>query len=273
MTSHIRAVFFDIDRTLYEHSRDYVPASSLAAIAALKARDIIPAIATGRGYCALPPAIDRLVEDGDIELVVASNGQYNRYGDRVLSAHPIAKDDIESLTRAFRVHDWEYTYVSATHMAAGRSRGSSHKILKNYPCYTVDPDYYRSHDVEQLIVLAPVAQENALQTILAAHGGRYKTVRSHAGAVDLLHADGSKARGIREVCAVLDIPLAQVMAFGDELNDLDMFKTVGFGVAMGDGREELKALAKYVTTTVEDHGVFNALVHLGVIDRKPWGAA
>lgn len=76
MTSHIRAVFFDIDRTLYEHSRDYVPPSSLAAIAALKARGIIPAIATGRGYCALPPAIDRLVEDGDIELVIASNGQY-----------------------------------------------------------------------------------------------------------------------------------------------------------------------------------------------------
>ena len=36
MTTNIRAVFFDIDRTLYEHSRDYVPPSSLAAIAALR---------------------------------------------------------------------------------------------------------------------------------------------------------------------------------------------------------------------------------------------
>ena len=266
MTSHIRAVFFDIDRTLYEHSRDYVPPSSLAAIAALKARGIIPAIATGRGYCALPPAIDRLVEDGDIELVVASNGQYNRYGERVLSAHPIAKDDIESLTRAFRVHDWEYTYVSATHMAAGRSRGSSHKILKNYPCYTVDPDYYRSHDVEQLIVLAPVAQENALQAILAEHGGRYKTVRSHAGAVDLLHADGSKARGIHEACAALGIDPKDTLAFGDGLNDVEMFAAVGAGIAMGAACPDLKAVARHTTGTLEEDGVAVALHQLGVLD-------
>lgn len=266
MTSHIRAVFFDIDRTLYEHSRDYVPPSSLAAIAALKARGIIPAIATGRGYCALPPAIDRLVEDGDIELVVASNGQYNRYGERVLSAHPIAKDDIESLTRAFRVHDWEYTYVSATHMAAGRSRGSSHKILKNYPCYTVDPDYYRTHDVEQLVVLTPVAQESALQSILAAHGGRYKTVRSHAGAVDLLHTEGSKARGIHEACAVLGIDPKDTLAFGDGLNDVEMFAAVGAGIAMGDACPELKAVARHITGTLEEDGVAVALRELGVLD-------
>ena len=88
-----------------------------------------------------------------------------------------------------------------------------------------------------------------------------------------MHADGSKARGIREVCAVLDIPLAQVMAFGDELNDLEMFKTVGFGVAMGDGRDELKALAKYVTTPLEQHGVYNALVHLGIIPGPTWNNA
>ena len=266
MTTNIRAVFFDIDRTLYEHSRDYVPPSSLAAIAALKARGIIPAIATGRGYCALPPAIDRLVADGDIELVVASNGQYNRYGARVLSAHPLAQDDIASLTRAFRIHDWEYTYVSATHMAAGRTRGSSHKILKNYPCYTVDPDYYRSHDVEQLVVLAPVAQEAALQTILAEHGDRYRTVRSHAGAVDLLHADGSKARGIREACAALGIDPKDTLAFGDGLNDVEMFAAVGAGIAMGDACPELKAVARHTTGTLEEDGVAVALHQLGVLD-------
>ena len=45
-----RAVFFDIDRTLYDHRSDYISPASLAAIAALRARGIIPAIATGRGY-------------------------------------------------------------------------------------------------------------------------------------------------------------------------------------------------------------------------------
>ena len=56
-----RAVFFDIDRTLYDHRRDFVSPASLAAIAALRTRGIVPAIATGRGYAALPPRIAQLV--------------------------------------------------------------------------------------------------------------------------------------------------------------------------------------------------------------------
>ncbi|MDO4643382.1 MAG: HAD hydrolase family protein, partial [Cardiobacteriaceae bacterium] len=98
----------------------------------------------------------------------------------------------------------------------------------------------------------------------------YQIIRWHPHAVDLLHSTGSKARGIRAVCDILGIDLADTMAFGDELNDLEMFKTVGFGVAMGDGRDELKALAKYVTGTLEEHGIYNALVHLGVIEGPSW---
>ena len=198
-----RAVFFDIDRTLYDHRRDFVSPASLAAIAALRARGIVPAIATGRGYAALPPRIAQLVAAGEMDLVISCNGQYNRYGARVLSEHPLPVADIASLIAAFRARDWEYTFVSEHHMAAGRSRGSSHRVLQGYPCYTVAPDYYREHAVHQLVVLAPEAEEAALLAILADHGGRYRAVRSHASAVDVFHADGSKARGIRDACAAL----------------------------------------------------------------------
>ena len=266
-----RAVFFDIDRTLYDHRSDYISPASLAAIAALRARGIIPAIATGRGYAALPPAIARLVAAGEIELVIASNGQYNRHGDCVLSAHPLPVAEIASLIAAFRARDWEYTFVSERHMAAGRSRGSSHRVLQGYPCYLVAPDYYREHAVHQLIVLAPETEEAALQTILAEHGGRYRTVRSHASAVDLLHADGSKARGIREACAALGFAPTETMAFGDGLNDVEMFTAVGCAVAMGDACEALKAVATHVTGTLEEDGIARALVDLGVLAARDVG--
>ena len=260
-----RAVFFDIDRTLYDHRSDYISPASLAAIAALRRRGILPAIATGRGYAALPPRIAQLVAAGEIALVISSNGQYNRYGDRVLSEHPLPIADIASLIAAFRARDWEYTFVSERHMAAGRSRGSSHRLLQDYPCYTVAPDYYREHAVHQLIVLAPEAEEAALQTILADHGGRYRTVRSHASAVDLLHADGSKARGILDACAALGFSPQETMAFGDGLNDVEMFAAVGCAVAMGDACAELKAVATHVTGTLEKDGIARALLDLGVL--------
>ena len=268
-----RAIFFDIDRTLYDHRSDFVPSSTLAAIAALRARGIVPAIATGRGYAALPPRIAQLVASGEIALVVSSNGQYNRLGDRVLSAHPLPVADIESLIRAFRAHDWEYTFVSERHMAAGRSRGSSHRVLRGYPCYIVAPDYFREHAVHQMIVLAPVEEEAALQAILADHGGRYRSVRSHASAVDLLHAEGSKARGIADACAALGFAPQETMAFGDGLNDVEMFAAVGCAVAMGDACDALKAVASHITGTLEEDGIARALLDLGVLTAADLRAA
>ena len=268
-----RAIFFDIDRTLYDHRSDFVPPSTLAAIAALRARGIVPAIATGRGYAALPPRIAQLVASGEIALVVSSNGQYNRLGDRVLSAHPLPVADIESLIRAFRAHDWEYTFVSERHMAAGRSRGSSHRVLRGYPCYIVAPDYFREHAVHQMIVLAPEAEEAALQAILADHGGRYRSVRSHASAVDLLHAEGSKARGIADACAALGFAPQETMAFGDGLNDVEMFAAVGCAVAMGDACDALKAIASHITGTLEEDGIARALLDLGVLTAADLRAA
>ena len=268
-----RAIFFDIDRTLYDHRSDFVPPSTLAAIAALRARGIVPAIATGRGYAALPPRIAQLVASGEIALVVSSNGQYNRLGDRVLSAHPLPVADIESLIRAFRAHDWEYTFVSERHMAAGRSRGSSHRVLHGYPCYIVAPDYFREHAVHQIVVLVPEAEEAALQTILADHGGRYRSVRSHASAVDLLHADGSKARGIADACAALGFAPQETMAFGDGLNDVEMFAAVGCAVAMGDACDALKAVASHITGTLEEDGIARALLDLGVLTAADLRAA
>ena len=268
-----RAIFFDIDRTLYDHRSDFVPPSTLAAIAALRARGIVPAIATGRGYAALPPRIAQLVASGEIALVVSSNGQYNRLGERVLSAHPLPVADIASLIRAFRARDWEYTFVSEHHMAAGRSRGSSHRVLRGYPCYIVAPDYFREHAVHQMIVLAPVEEEEALQTILADHGGRYRSVRSHASAVDLLHAEGSKARGIADACAALGFAPQETMAFGDGLNDVEMFAAVGCAVAMGDACDALKAVASHITGTLEEDGIARALLDLGVLTAGDLRAA
>ena len=125
--------------------------------------------------------------------------------------------------------------------------------------------------MHQLVVLAPEAEEAALQAILAEHGGRYRAVRSHASAVDVFHADGSKARGIRDACAALGFTPQETLAFGDGLNDVEMFTAVGAGIAMGDACEALKAVATHVTGTLEEDGIARALVDLGVLAARDVG--
>ena len=267
-----KIIFFDIDDTLFRKWQDFMPESVLPAFRALHAAGVLTAIATGRSPCALPAKIQALIEAVGLDVLVAINGQYNTYRGEAIATHPIDPADIAEVVRVCRAHDWDCGCISEEKMALSSDRQRVHDSLYGTVPYETDPDYWQRHPIYQMNVFITAEEEAAFAAGGILQRG-YQMIRWHPLAVGLLHADGSKARGIREVCAVLDISLAQVMAFGDELNDLEMFKTVGFGVAMGDGREELKALAKYVTTPLEAHGVFNALVHLGVIDRKPWGTA
>ena len=55
------------------------------------------------------------------------------------------------------------------------------------------------------------------------------------------------------------------MSFGDGGNDTSMIVQAGIGIAMGNAIDELKELADYVTTSVDDDGILNALRHFNVV--------
>lgn len=56
-----------------------------------------------------------------------------------------------------------------------------------------------------------------------------------------------------------DIGMHEVMAFGDNYNDIDMLQAVGMGIAVGNAREEVKAIAKEVTLKSIEDGVAVAI--------------
>ena len=264
-----KIIFFDIDDTLFRKWQDFMPESVLPAFRALHAAGVLTAIATGRSPCALPAKVQALIDAVGLDVLVSTNGQYNRYRGETLAAHPIDPADIADIVRFCCARDWDCGCISEEKMALSSDRQRVHDSLYGTVPYETDPDYWQRHPVYQMNIFITAEEEAEFIASGILQRG-YQMIRWHPLAIDLLHADGSKARGIRAVCQKLGIDLADTMAFGDELNDLEMFKTVGFGVAMGDGRDELKALAKYVTTPLEQHGVYNALVHLGIIPGPAW---
>lgn len=63
----------------------------------------------------------------------------------------------------------------------------------------------------------------------------------------------------------LGLNIGETMAFGDGGNDLSIVRVAGVGVAMGNAGDNLKAVADFVTTHVDEDGVRNALLQYGVI--------
>ena len=66
-----------------------------------------------------------------------------------------------------------------------------------------------------------------------------KLVHWHHIGADILPIEASKARGITDVCSYYGVKASECMAFGDGMNDLEMFDLVGYAVAMGDAQPDL----------------------------------
>ncbi len=83
-------------------------------------------------------------------------------------------------------------------------------------------------------------------------------IKFNSGAKCLLEAinpDCSKGFAVRYIADYYGVPLDQVITVGDSTNDIDLLVGPWYGVAVGDGREELKAVADEITVPFKDKPV------------------
>ncbi len=116
-------------------------------------------------------------------------------------------------------------------------------------------------------------------TIIVAHGVGEATARSCAKAltrdgitielstnpsgdywyVNFVRDRIDKAVGVRRFAEMAGLDTSELMAIGDGLNDLSMFRVAGLGVAMGHAPAEVRSEAAYVTGTLAEDGVAEAI--------------
>lgn len=95
--------------------------------------------------------------------------------------------------------------------------------------------------------------------VRAKFGKDLYVVRADHNFLELLNPKVNKGNGLRELCAKLDISPDEVIAFGDQKNDITMFEFAGTAVAMGNGGPEAKEAADYITDTNDNDGIAKAL--------------
>ena len=96
--------------------------------------------------------------------------------------------------------------------------------------------------------------------------GFVKHTRPGAGAnLEFSHHTLDKLQAVTAVLEALGISYEEALAIGDSTNDLPMFEVAAHTVCMGEGMEEAKAAAEYVTDSVLGDGVEKALRHFGLV--------
>ena len=250
-----KVIFFFFFYTL---SRNGIIAThNQATLEALAKTDIKLVISTGRSKAILPADILALLEADVLDAIICMNGQYSFDNKGLISHYPLSAEQADKIVQLCQTSQLIHKFDSATHIAWSDENERLRDFNAKTPNSIVDPLYYQSNPVYQCSVFFN-NQFDKMQDIDFAQDD-LKLVHWHHIGADILPANASKARGIKDVCRYYGVDATECMAFGDGMNDLEMFDLVGYAVAMGDAQPALIERADFVTGTIEERGIQSVL--------------
>ncbi|MDQ2906898.1 MAG: Cof-type HAD-IIB family hydrolase [Ktedonobacteraceae bacterium] len=279
----IKLLIIDIDGTLLNPEGQITP-DTRAAVHAAQQAGIVVTLATARRYCNTKQVADEL--GLDIPLILYDGAQIVRHPQgqilysRALPAQ-VAREAIDILVR----HAVQPVVHPLTGLDEEIWTGPPElDSLWQEAYFTTYPEQMRRMPYDllttsQASILRVVgfASEEAVEKMtpqVAALDCSWNTIkRGSYGSAELaiMHAGCSKASGMLELARRLGIPLTQVMALGDNNNDIEMLQAAGWGVAMGQAPDAVKAAADVVTNNNTQDGVARAIERYAL--RRPASAA
>jgi Cof subfamily protein (haloacid dehalogenase superfamily) len=288
VTSPIRVLAVDIDGTLTD-PQFHVSARNVAALRAAREAGIQIILATGRRHdYALPVARDL----GFPVLLLSSNGALVRGSDgETLFSERLPAATARKLIR--HMDEYRGHAVLTFDRPSGPGNGSlvleradelnqtvSRWLEVNRPYIKfVAPleDALTEEDPIQAmycgrVAFMEIAQRRLAQASFLDEITVLKTQYDHRNLciLDILTSNCSKGHALRRWAEDNDIPREQIMAIGDNYNDLEMLEFAGLPVVMGNASEDLKQNGWRVTASNQEHGVAVAVEELlGTGFREP----
>lgn len=253
-----KIVFFDIDGTLVNTS-GIIPESTKLAIDRLRENGVQVAFATGR----TPQFMGKVIEELKIDSFVSCNGAYCVHDGKVIFVEYFETEHLDKVVRFAEECGHNLVFLNESSIKvpwySDNLKDDLDQILIEVP--EIAKDFHKTNSIYQVLLLSKENTDDSYRNKVP----ELNFVRFHTIASDVLPKGMSKAKGIKSMIQVLGYDLSDVYAFGDGLNDLEMFEIVGTAVAMGNANEELKERASFVTKHVDEDGIEFGLKELGLI--------
>jgi len=109
--------------------------------------------------------------------------------------------------------------------------------------------------IKAMFITDPALHDEIRQKILARFGNRIYVTRTHLTFFEVLGPGASKGKGLKTVMRHRGLKPEEVIAFGDEENDLPMFTVAGFSGAPANAKENIKQAADFVYGSNTEEGL------------------
>ncbi len=250
-------VFFDIDGTLATGRN--VPESAAEGLRLLRENGNLVFICTGRN-----PAYARKNFGQYADGFICNNGRLAVKGDEVLYSHPLSDEDIAEIARRMDSVGGGYALLGAKGGYYGGDPSGYELMNKDQ-----DKGFLENGLAENMVVYSFDAyfgtSDRIGEVVKALEGFAIANPHGPHPSADITVLPIDKGTALRHIAEVLGVPIENTYGFGDGRNDICMLKAVGHGIAMGNALDETKAVAEYVTTKINEDGVWNGLKHYGLI--------
>ncbi|GEK91501.1 Cof-type HAD-IIB family hydrolase [Alkalibacterium kapii] len=250
---------FDIDGTVLNDDKE-IPKETKEAIKELsESHDV--AIATGRNRSMAKEVIKEL----GISHYIVCNGAAAYYKNENIYTNHLNKEDLERLLKTADNHNHQLVYETIDDLKR-RNKIPNARMSDGMKFVGFDvPEYDKEFHKENALVQCLLFVSEEEMDIYADKFPHFRFVRWYKEGIDVLPVDGSKFLTIKILANHMGINLNNVIAFGDGMNDIEMIKQAGLGVAMGNARTEVKNVADMITDSNENNGISNALRELNYI--------
>ena len=257
-----RIISFDLDQTLLDHSCFAIPKSALYALDKLRDEFII-VLGTGRDMDNHYSRQFKEIVNPDA--IIHLNGTKITVGEELVFEHLMDKKLLERIL----------SYAEAGGYCIGVTIGDED--------YYMNPERVRELDImrwgtcmrhfsdpwklmeQDIHTLSYLGNETGAKDIEKQFPELKLPMFSGKVGADVVEKKASKAEGLKRLCSYFGVKIEDAIAIGDSMNDYEIVKEAGLGIAMGNAIDELKTAADYVTAEIGDDGIYKACCHFGWI--------
>lgn len=263
----IKLIAIDIDATLLNSKRELTP-GVISAIKAASAAGIKVVLCSGRPITGVTPYLAPLglADQADQYAVTFGGGLVQTTAGNVLAQTQFQYADyiqVEALARQlnlhFHVENADFLYTANRNISEYSVYESS---LVNLNIAYRTPEEMRDIAlVKGMFIDKPELLDAAMadMTPFKALSDRLTFVKSSPFFLEVSPKGVSKGAALTKLAAELQLDASEMMAIGDEQNDLSMITLAGTGVAMGNATDQVKAAAQYISADNDHDGVAQAI--------------
>ena len=262
----IKMVVTDIDGTIYSEKQGLTN-NVKTCMQNLIRNGIYVAIATGRTYASAKYVADEI--GIECPLICYQGGLINTYDGRILDVKYLPQDIARKIVAELRARNIHMNVYIEDVLYVENDNDYIKAYVGNKGI-----DYFKVNSFDDLDfsklnkILAidnnPQLIEDLIKELQTKYPEIY-VVKSTDIFCEIANKEATKGNAIKFLANKLGFTEKEVLAIGDQNNDIEMVETAGIGVAMGNGTDEIKAKANYITDTVDNEGFVKA------INKFVWG--